>query len=421
MRPKRVLPWLISAAIHAATIVGVLLLATVGVDAWQRAVPSEVERSAIITLGEPASSLARAQPSLDEDPPAPSAASLPEKGLVPRRSLAGELAHDATRGTSAKSTLPWARRALPLPTDVVSIAGVRQEAARRVVFLLDGSGSMTGALPTAIGELSATIGRLSDEQSFAVFAFQAGASRAVPPAGLRRAGPVLGQRGIDAMANWLDEHVVPSGSSDPRAAIRDAVALKPDCIVIVSAGLLGVADSPADRDALLADLETLNPRDPRTKRRPISFACIHLLEPEPLGALEAIAAEHGGQASYRFIERLSDLAAPAEAPLRRDDTTLSVERAAAELAGPDAARARLVLLRIGLGQPLHHASPLALVCAAEYSLAHDGDAAAALALASAATQSAKSFGLSTTQDRAATLARTAHDALRQHPPRTSTP
>ena len=410
MRSRRFAPWLISAAVHVLVIVGFIACAT-SFSRWAASVVMPVMREATITIGESTPEPTQSVPPAAASSAAASTSTSPTPS-VGSTDLPSRHAREATSAARAATGLPWARRSLPLPSDVVSIAGVRQESVRRVVFLVDASGSMIGALPTAIDELCAAIGRLSVEQSFAVLAFQSGRSVPVPPEGLRRAGPVLGQRSIDDIRKWLDANVIASGSSEPRAALREAIAMKPDAIVVVSAGLLGVADSPADRDALLADLDALNPRDPRTLRRPVQFACIHLLEREPLGALQAIATEHGSPGAYRFIERLADLATPAEAPPRADGTTAEVERAIALLATAEAASARLSLLRIGLCQPLHPASPLALVCAAEFSLAQERDPRGALALASAAAQGARAFGLSTTHDRAQTVARAASDALR---------
>ncbi|MSR29058.1 MAG: VWA domain-containing protein [Phycisphaerales bacterium] len=411
MKNVGAIPWVISAAIHL-TAAGIFLwLAALGVDYWERSetLPNE---GAVFSFETAEVGAAPADnPSRDAEPsPVPGRPAM----LASTATMRDALGVDRGGLEALAMSLPRVRRGLPLPKDVFSLASVRQESARRIVILIDASGSMIGGYQSAVEEIAAAVGRLSDEQRFAVIAFQSGRAIVAPPGDLVRAGPTLGQHGIEALKSWMSDKIVPQGSSDPRAAIRAAVELKPDSIVIVSTGLMGVADEPSARATLLADLDALNPRDERTNRRPIQIACVHLLDAEPLAALEAIAKAHGGPGAYRFIPRLNEIAtAVAEAPAP-DETSARLDAAVAALAAGQTSRARVELLRIGLGQPLHRSSPVALVSAAEISLVADHDAAAALALASTAAQGARAFGLTATAARAQSVATAAAEAIKVH-------
>ncbi len=418
MRGSRAIPWALSAIVHV-TIAGLFLwLAATGVEHWRALRADDGPRDAA-TFSFAAQPPAPAPTAPRSSAPAPSAAqTTATPPVAPAHAVASAVS--AAGFDELARMLPRARRALPVPKDMLSIASVRQETVRRVVFLVDASGSMIGGYPSAVAEVVASIGRLSDEQWAAVIVFQHGAAYPAPPGELVRAGATFGQHGQNSLRAWLLDEIAPSGSSDPRAAMRAAIALKPDSIVVVSAGLLGASDLAADRELLLIDLEALNPLDTRTQRRPVQIACIHLMDPEPLGALEAIAHDHGGPGAYRFIARLSELGNPVEAPLIADATQSRLEAALVMLAKGETARARIELLKVGFGQPLHRASPIALVSAAEISLLSDKDPVAALALASTARDAAKAFGLSAASTRAESIAKAAAEAIRttRHTPST---
>ena len=397
----------LSAAVHA-------LLALLLLSAGVALLPAERKENA---LGDGSAFLfesptpAKAAPR----PPAVQPAVLPTRESTATAAIAVQSASD-TAGRMQRSaelqrdtitaTLPTVSRPLQTPSTMFAMAGIRLPTARRMVFLVDASGSMIGSYPAAVDAVLEAIGRLSDEQQFAVIPFQAGDAFLPDGDPLRRAGATLGQRGRDQLKAWLLERIVPSGGSDPTRAVRAALALKPDTVVIVSAGLLGAGHTTRDRDVLLTELDALNPRDARTGRRPVVFACIHLMQQEPLGALEVIAREHGLAGSYRFLPRLADLRETGDATLAQDDELIRGVAAAIDQAkSGEIAAARVALLRIGLAHPLHEASPAALLAAAEISLNHDHDARSARRLAGAAAHGARAFGLGSLQQRAEAIAR----------------
>ncbi len=319
-------------------------------------------------------------------------------------------------GLSATTLL--ASRTLGSPRSSVSTAGIRQSSATRIVYLLDASGSMIGAYPTAVHEVVQSIARLSDEQSFAVVVFQRGEAFLAQSEQLRSAGTRFGAAEIDGLRKWLLDAIVPSGGSDVSKALQVAIAMRPDTIVIASAGLMGAEKLEVDRDALLLEFDRLNPRNRRTGRRLVQIGCIHFMDPEPLRVLEMIARDHGGRGAYRYVPRLAELQSPMKSTDPQDEETEQVERALAALKAGDIVNARVQLIRIGLGAPNHPASPLALTSAAEVYLLNDHDSWTALRLADAAIRSARAFELESVVKRAEVVIRLAQESS---PPPTRTP
>ncbi len=422
MVPRRLIPWACSGLTHVGLAA---LLLSVGIVSIQTA--SEYESQVLGDSAQFAFEPAPIEAVLLPRASVVSNSSPDETGeFVAIAKIAMTQAHSASETASDRVVASTQRnrdelmtttdrpvRSLGSPRNTVAIAGIRQTSAHRIVYLVDASGSMIGAYPTAVQEVLHSIARLSDEQQFAVVVFQAGEAFLAQSESLRRAGPTFGRQGIELLDGWLNDSITTGGKSDISKAIRVAVALRPDTIVIVSSGLMGAQTQPTDRDALLAMLENLNPRDARTGRRSIQIGCIHLMDPEPLGALEAIAREHGGRGSYRFVPRLVELnadgdSAEAEVP---DETTAKLGRALELLKTGQVARARTELLRIGLGEPLHHSSPVALVSAAEISLLNDHDPASAVRLADSALRGARAFGLNSTATRAEGVLKAARETL----------
>ena len=410
MRARRLIPWILSAVVHGCLV---LLLMTVGVFVMR-----DWREQSDPALADGATFSFEAAPS--DSPPtvqsAPITAAIPVRENVANTAIAMTAAHDASREILAFTeqnrdsligALERTLRPMASPRSIVTVSGLRQTSANRIVYLLDASGSMIGAYPTAVQEVINSITRLSEEQQFAVVAFQGGEAFLAQDLQMRRAGPTIGQQGIETLKSWLLDEITPGRDSDVRKALRVAIALRPDTIVIVSAGLMGAADQPTDRDSLLADLDALNPKDAQNGRRKAQIACIHLMEAEPLGALEAIAREHGGPSAYRFVRRMADLRASDEATSTEpaDETTHRLDQAIALLKAGDIPSARIAFLRIGITEPLHRSSPVALVSAAEISLLNDRDPRTAVRLAGAALRGAQSFGLETTAARAETVIR----------------
>lgn len=170
--------------------------------------------------------------------------------------------------------------------------------ARRVVYLIDASGSLLDTLPFVITELKNSIARLKIQQDFTVIFFQGteAIEIPVPRTGLKKADDQTKQRVIA----WLDAgHVIPQGLSNPVVALELALRYKPQLIILLSDNITGQGEYEVDQRRLLADIERHNTA--KTK-----IATIQFLYPDSLVAanlqptLKLIADQTGG--TYKFLD-----------------------------------------------------------------------------------------------------------------------
>ncbi len=182
----------------------------------------------------------------------------------------------------------------------INFAGLKASNARRVVYLVDASGSLVGTFPLIIEELRKSLQRLDPRQSFGVIFFQRGEAITVPPGGnLQSATP---ERVSETM-KWIEAKMIPSGRSNPIAAFEAAMALRPEIIFLLSSDITGAGEFEMSEVALLAGLERLNPIDSASGRRLTRVQCIQFLDPDPLGTLQRIAKDHGGAEGFINITR----------------------------------------------------------------------------------------------------------------------
>jgi hypothetical protein len=155
---------------------------------------------------------------------------------------------------------------------------------RRFAYVVDCSGSMAGdPFDKACAELRRSIEALKSGQSFFVVFFDSGEYPQFHPRageGLLRASPANKRR----LREWVSGFVMPGGGTDPRVALLQALALRPDAIYLLS-------DGEFDPDIAL-QVRQQNRR--RTAIHTISFMN---RAAEPL--LRRIASENKG--SYRFV------------------------------------------------------------------------------------------------------------------------
>ena len=181
----------------------------------------------------------------------------------------------------------------------VRFGGLRASEARRIVFVVDASGSMIGAFPAVRDQLERSLHGLSPKQFFGIVLFQRSQSIEVPPTGrLHSAQPENIQRSIE----WISNEVVPRGRSNPTTALRKAFNLDPDVIFVVSTDITGSGEFEIDKQDLMETLDALNPMR-SSGTRAVRIRCIQLLDQDPLGTLQSIAAEHGGKEGFAFIDR----------------------------------------------------------------------------------------------------------------------
>lgn len=197
-----------------------------------------------------------------------------------------------------------------------SFAGVEATPARRIVYLIDGSGSMAASLAFVQGELVRSVARLHETQQFQVIVYRErlGSSSDVALSAFATSGGALAltpatRDAKQLIGPWVDD-VMPSGRSDPRRAIEAALTLEPDIIFVLTRAIArsGV-DVEARNREVLAALERLNPANDEGVR-PAKIKAIQFLEDDPTNLLQEIARVHGGgPGSYRLVTRAEIAAA----------------------------------------------------------------------------------------------------------------
>jgi hypothetical protein len=182
----------------------------------------------------------------------------------------------------------------------VDFVGLRASNARRIVYVVDASGSLVGSFPQIVEELRRSMMKLDPRQQFGVIFFQRGDAVTVPPGGALQ--PATPERLSEAV-QWIDTKMIPAGRSNPLAALEAAMVLKPEIIFLLSADITGAGDYEISEKTLMEALDRMNPRDPATHNRPVRIQCVQFLDPDPSGTLERLAREHGGADGYRYLGR----------------------------------------------------------------------------------------------------------------------
>jgi hypothetical protein len=237
-------------------------------------------------------------PPVAPPPPAPPAAQ------VPGPASKGNLIESTGTAPEVVRVLPPAR------TDpVATFAGVQGTPARRVVYLIDGSGAMAQALRYVRSELIRSVGRLRRDQSFTVIVYRqpVGETQAtLDHFAIAQGSPVLVHATGDVkqqLVSWLD-NVSPSGKSDPLAGLRAALQMQPDLVFVLAKGIQRsvIFDADTHNRELLRELDALNPKQGETRTTRIKT--IQFLDDDPTGLMQLIAKEHGDDdKSYRLVTR----------------------------------------------------------------------------------------------------------------------
>ena len=289
--------WAVSAGLHLLVAV-LAFLVTWTVVRWTETPREPVTANFDSATFEPLASLADLEPTAE--PLAEAAALEPavqeslEQALA--EAAAGPL--DLIAGTGRERAASAA--AVGIVAETATFAGLRATNARTIVYVVDASGSMIGSFRTVLDELGRSLAGLVPAQSFAVIFFQGNQAIAVPPA--NRLVPVSRSAAQQAL-EWARRNVIPSGRSNPVEAITRALALRPDCIFLLSSNITGAGQFEIDRADLLATLDRLNPVDSGSGRRRSQIQCIQFLDPDPLDTMRTIAERHGGENGYKFLDR----------------------------------------------------------------------------------------------------------------------
>ena len=152
--------------------------------------------------------------------------------------------------------------------------------AKRIVYVVDRSGSMIGTFGAVREELKRSVDRLRRSMRFHVILFNTGPPLQNPPKKLVHAS----RKEKAALAEFL-ARVQPQGSTDPIPAMRRAFAVNPDVIYFLTDGLFD--------PQLLEELRKWN------RKKQVRVFTIAYVSQSGAALLEQIAREHNGQ--YRFV------------------------------------------------------------------------------------------------------------------------
>ncbi|MCG8512286.1 MAG: FHA domain-containing protein, partial [Rhodospirillales bacterium] len=115
-------------------------------------------------------------------------------------------------------------------TDQISDSPLnKMQGPKKVVFLVDASGSLIDALPGVIDWLTRRVASLGSEDEFSIIFFREGEAIEVPPQGLKRA--TIGN--VHEASEWVkpaEANITAHGRSDPFKALDVALSYQPDQI-----------------------------------------------------------------------------------------------------------------------------------------------------------------------------------------------
>ncbi len=310
-RARRTTRWILPPAASIAVHAGLLIaLTAVTIEVTREKEPPRPER---VTLAAPPTP--RQSPSQPTPAPADTAIST---GSIPEptepAAIARALAEAAQPGPARAAPI-----APPAPAPVtdailspanassptVRFAEIDAAPARTVVFVVDASGAVASAFTFVREELLRAIDQLSPTQRFQVIVFPGPENTAPVAAPIGRNGSLAlaTPAAKRAVAEWMSSFR-PRGQSKPLEGLRDALALKPDIVMLITRSIERTGPDPAWGEGLhetLDELDTLNPRD-RTGRRRSAVAAVQLLDEDPTGIMPAIATRHGhGVSDYRVV------------------------------------------------------------------------------------------------------------------------
>ncbi len=321
----KILRWTIppgvSLVVHAA-LVGLIVL----ISAQIATIEQPRDRTPLSTLAVPAS-----RPAPPAAKPAPetkasqSAESFKNDKIRPE-SLARAIAALGASPSKAPAMDPVSQAALSqsaqsvtAPTSTapptVRFAGVQTQAAKKIVYVVDGSGATAASFSSLQLQLLRSIDELSATQRFQVVLFRKSSDSLVTLAPINKGKLAYATRANkQAINGWLDT-VTTRGRSNPVDGLRAALSLKPDLVLLITRSIQRTGDGAAwggGRQEILDELDALNPRSTRTGQRSTVIKAIQLLDEDSTGIMQAIGSLHGdGLNDYRVVS-YDDLA-------RRDD------------------------------------------------------------------------------------------------------
>ena len=168
--------------------------------------------------------------------------------------------------------------------------------ARKIIYVVDASGSLIEMMPFVITELKRSIRELSEGQQFNIIFFQNGHAEEVPiPRKGWKSADEVTKQAVNQYISLEAGKVTPRGATSPVEAITLAMRYRPELVFLLSDNITGRGIYEVDRADLLGMIDGTN-KDRKTK-----INCIQFIHPDSLKTLEAIAKTHGG--IYKFIKK----------------------------------------------------------------------------------------------------------------------
>lgn len=310
-RAQRTTRWILPPAASIAVHAGLLIaLTAVTIEVTREKEPPRPER---VTLAAPAPTPppSPTQPSATpiDTAQAPGAIPAPAEPAAVARALAEAAAPGPARTAAPVQLTPApVTDAILAPANATSpsvrFAEIDAAPARTVVFVVDASGAVASSFTFVREELLRAIDQLSPTQRFQVIVFPGPENSPPVTAPINRGRLALATPAAKReVAQWMSTFR-PRGQSKPLAGLRDALALKPDIVMLITRSIERTGPDAAWGDGLhetLAELDALNPTD-RAGRRRSAIAAVQLLDEDPTGIMPAIAARHGqGVSDYRVV------------------------------------------------------------------------------------------------------------------------
>ena len=298
---RRIVPWITSIGVHVMLVGAGLLVTWTVLLVDERDVPDRI--TADFEMLEYRPVVETTETTLEAVVAAPTPAAVLPAPPVPAPSVEGStLDLEALLGSSELPAELLAPSAEGIP--VIEFAGAKATNARRIVYVVDASGSMVTFLQIVLNELFRSLEQLDDRQQFAIIFYNRRTTEVPPKGRLQKATSAARRRAID----WINEgdHVLPGPESNPIAALELAFDLHPEVIFLLSDSITGSGAYEVDQDSLLASLNKLNPiRDQETGRRDVLIRCVQFLgeAEDRMGTMRRIAKEHGGDGGYKVYDR----------------------------------------------------------------------------------------------------------------------
>lgn len=178
--------------------------------------------------------------------------------------------------------------------DDATFAGVR-----KVIFVVDASGSLVDSFPRVLDELSAAIYKLPEDEAFTVLFFGSDGVTEVPPVGLRWTSAPTKRRLIEWIAPETG-NVTAWGRGDPIEALQQAVKYSPDELVLLSDNLIGRQADEEDVIELLDLIAELVGEDVQ------KIHVVQFFNRDPQQVLKQIAEQFNGTYSLILTKPSAD-------------------------------------------------------------------------------------------------------------------